>query len=94
MAGPPGSQAFGSWPFTLANRVSRTHSLRFTPRSVAWASSPKNSSSVTLVDTVRVRRIDMWFASGMPELGFSGKAFVAFCKKRYQMKPNPWFLRG
>jgi plasmid replication initiation protein len=32
---------------------------------------------------------DMWVASGMPELGFPGKAFVAFCKKRYQMKPNP-----
>jgi hypothetical protein len=31
----------------------------------------------------------MWVASGMPELGFPGKAFVAFCKKRYQMKPNP-----
>jgi hypothetical protein len=32
---------------------------------------------------------DMWVASGMPEIGFPGKAFVAFCKKRYQMKPNP-----
>jgi plasmid replication initiation protein len=32
---------------------------------------------------------DMWVASGMPELGFPGRAFVAFCKKRYQMKPNP-----
>jgi plasmid replication initiation protein len=32
---------------------------------------------------------DMWVASGMPELGFPGKAFVAFCKKRYQIKPNP-----
>jgi hypothetical protein len=31
----------------------------------------------------------MWVASGTPELGFPGKAFVAFCKKRYQMKPNP-----
>jgi plasmid replication initiation protein len=32
---------------------------------------------------------DMWVASGMPEIGFPGKAFVAFCKKRYQMKSNP-----
>ncbi len=32
---------------------------------------------------------DWWVQSGMPELGFPGKAFVAFCKKRYQMKPNP-----
>ena len=32
---------------------------------------------------------DMWVASGMPELGFPGRAFVAICKKRYQMKPNP-----
>ena len=32
---------------------------------------------------------DWWVDSGMPELGFPGKAFVAFCRKRYQMKPNP-----
>lgn len=32
---------------------------------------------------------DWWVDSGMPELGFPGKAFVAFCKKRYQMKPHP-----
>jgi plasmid replication initiation protein len=32
---------------------------------------------------------DWWVESGMPELGFPGKAFVGFCKKRYQMKPNP-----
>jgi plasmid replication initiation protein len=32
---------------------------------------------------------DWWVESGMPELGFPGKAFVAFCKKRYQMRPNP-----
>jgi hypothetical protein len=34
-------------------------------------------------------RRDMWVASGMPEIGFPGKAFGAFCKKRYQMKTNP-----
>jgi plasmid replication initiation protein len=32
---------------------------------------------------------DWWVESGMPELGFPGKAFVAFCKKRAQMRPNP-----
>ena len=32
---------------------------------------------------------DMWVASGMPKLDFPGKALVGFCKKRYQMKPNP-----
>src|SRR5580658_5169982 len=32
---------------------------------------------------------DMWVASGRAELGFPEKAFVAFCKKRYQMIPNP-----
>lgn len=32
---------------------------------------------------------DWWVDSGMPELHFPGKAFVAFCKKRHQMKPNP-----
>lgn len=31
---------------------------------------------------------DWWVDSGMPELGFPGRAFVAFCKKRYQMRPN------
>jgi plasmid replication initiation protein len=30
-----------------------------------------------------------WVESGMPELGFPGKAFVAFCKSRYQRNPNP-----
>ena len=32
---------------------------------------------------------DWWVDSGMPELGFPGRAFVGFCKKRHQMKPNP-----
>jgi hypothetical protein len=32
---------------------------------------------------------DWWVESMMPELGFPGKAFVAFCKKRCQMRPNP-----
>ena len=32
---------------------------------------------------------DMWVASGMPKLDFPGKAFIRFCQKRYQMKPNP-----
>jgi hypothetical protein len=32
---------------------------------------------------------DWWVAMGMPEIGFPGKAFVGFCKKRYQMKPKP-----
>jgi hypothetical protein len=26
---------------------------------------------------------DRWVESGMPEFGFPGKAFVAFCKKGY-----------
>ena len=30
-----------------------------------------------------------WVESGMPELGFPGKAFVAFCKSRYLRNPNP-----
>ncbi len=30
-----------------------------------------------------------WFESGMPELGNPGKAFVAFCRSRYQRRPNP-----
>lgn len=30
-----------------------------------------------------------WVDSGMPELGFPGKAFVGFCKSRYQRNPNP-----
>lgn len=30
-----------------------------------------------------------WVESGMPELGFPGKAFVGFCKSRYQRRPNP-----
>ncbi len=32
---------------------------------------------------------DWWVESGMPELGFPGKAFVGFCKKRYLRNPNP-----
>jgi len=32
---------------------------------------------------------DWWVESGMPELHSPGRAFVAFCKKRHQMKPNP-----
>jgi hypothetical protein len=30
-----------------------------------------------------------WVESGMPELGFPGKAFVGFCKSRYLRNPNP-----
>lgn len=30
-----------------------------------------------------------WVESGMPELGFPGKAFVGFCKSRHQRHPNP-----
>jgi plasmid replication initiation protein len=30
-----------------------------------------------------------WVESGMPDLGYPGKAFVAFCKSRYQRRPNP-----
>jgi plasmid replication initiation protein len=30
-----------------------------------------------------------WVDSGMPELGYPGKAFVGFCKSRYQRNPNP-----
>ena len=30
-----------------------------------------------------------WVESGTPELGFPGKAFIGFCKKRYERKPNP-----
>lgn len=32
---------------------------------------------------------DMCVASGMLKLDFLRKAFVAFGKKRYQMRPNP-----
>jgi plasmid replication initiation protein len=32
---------------------------------------------------------DWWVESGMPELGFPGKAFVGFCKSRYLRNPNP-----
>jgi hypothetical protein len=32
---------------------------------------------------------EWWVDSGMPELGLPGRAFVAFCNKRYQMRPNP-----
>jgi plasmid replication initiation protein len=30
-----------------------------------------------------------WVDSGMPSLDFPGKAFVGFCKSRYQRNPNP-----
>jgi plasmid replication initiation protein len=30
-----------------------------------------------------------WVESGMPALGFPGKAFVGFCKSRYLRRPNP-----
>jgi plasmid replication initiation protein len=30
-----------------------------------------------------------WCESGMPEIVFPGKAFVGFCKSRYQRNPNP-----
>lgn len=30
-----------------------------------------------------------WVESGMPELGYPGKAFIGFCKARYRNKPNP-----
>ena len=32
---------------------------------------------------------EWWVQSGTPELGFPGKAFIGFCKARYQRKPNP-----
>lgn len=32
---------------------------------------------------------DWWVDSGMPELHSPGKAFVQFCRKRYQRQPNP-----
>lgn len=32
---------------------------------------------------------DWWVQSGMPELGNPGKAFVGFCRSRYQRNPNP-----
>ena len=32
---------------------------------------------------------DWWVKSGMPELGFPGKAFVGFCKQRHLRNPNP-----
>ena len=32
---------------------------------------------------------DLWVETGMPELHSPGKAFIGFCRKRYQMKPNP-----
>jgi plasmid replication initiation protein len=30
-----------------------------------------------------------WVESGMPELGFPGRAFIGFCKARYLRNPNP-----
>lgn len=32
---------------------------------------------------------EWWVQSGMPELGSAGKAFVGFCRSRYQRNPNP-----
>ena len=32
---------------------------------------------------------DWWVQSGTPELGSPGKAFVGFCRSRYQRNPNP-----
>jgi hypothetical protein len=32
---------------------------------------------------------DLWVESGIPELIFPQKAFVAFCKSRYRRNPNP-----
>lgn len=32
---------------------------------------------------------DWWVQSGMPELGNPGKAFIGFCRARYQRNPNP-----
>jgi hypothetical protein len=32
---------------------------------------------------------DWWVESGMPELHSPGKAFIALCKRRHHMKPNP-----
>ena len=30
-----------------------------------------------------------WVESGMPQLEYPGRAFVGFCKRRYQRNPNP-----
>ena len=32
---------------------------------------------------------DWWVQSGMPDLGSPGKAFVGFCRSRFQRNPNP-----
>lgn len=32
---------------------------------------------------------DWWVESGMPELHSPGKAFIGFCRNRYQRNPNP-----
>jgi hypothetical protein len=32
---------------------------------------------------------EFWLASGKPELKSPDKAFIGFCKHRYQQKPNP-----
>ena len=32
---------------------------------------------------------DMWVDSGKPSLGNPCKAFITFCRKRYQHNPNP-----
>lgn len=52
---PPGPVGLVSSPLTFANRVSRHHSLRVRPRSLAAASSCANSSSLTFVPRVLVR---------------------------------------
>jgi hypothetical protein len=44
--------------------------------------------AMTCISWSRSRAIG-WVESGMPELGFPDKAFVGFCKQRYQRKPNP-----
>ncbi len=32
---------------------------------------------------------DMWVDSGKPSLGNPDKAFITFCRKRYEHNPNP-----
>ncbi len=32
---------------------------------------------------------DLWVDSGKPSLGNPDKAFIAFCRKRYERNPNP-----
>src|SRR6266436_6240062 len=47
---------FGSWRFMLASRASRHHSLRVSPPLLATASRSLNSSSLTFVLRVLVRK--------------------------------------